>query len=420
MELFLRHFTLWGSTLQHRFLGVEALGTIEPQNLQAILSTNFTHWSMGSREKVMGPLFGRGIFTQSGPSWKHLREASRAQLASRRCNECQIFEAPIERFLDSLSRTKGPIDIHPKILNLTLDITLSMLFEEDTTNDPVPQEFSDAFNDAQFILAKRLRLQEFYWIVNGRNLRRSCKIVREYIDKLVYQRGTKLDCDPILLRDQIINLLVAGRDTTASLITWTLFLLVRHPVELKKLQKELQESFPDDSRINRAKLRSCLYLQDVIKEVLRLYPPVPVNSRTAVRDTILPVGGGPDLSQPIFVSEGTNVAYSIYALHRRPDLYGMDAEIFRPERWAEAPIVSNETGYGEWGYLPFNGGPRKCLGMDLALTEAAYCIVKILRAFPGIKLPVGERVCVVGNEKQSVGLVIFSGDGCRVSLNDEE
>ncbi len=83
-----------------------------------------------------------------------------------------------------------------------------------------------------------------------------------------------------------------------------------------------------------------------IKVVLRLYPSVPLNGRVAVRDTVLPRGGGPDGLSPVMVKKGQNVAYSVYALHRRTDIYGEDALQFRPERWGEG----NKIGRG-WDYL---------------------------------------------------------------------
>src|SRR4051794_3949508 len=90
---------------------------------------------------------------------------------------------------------------------------------------------------------------------------------------------------------------------------------------------------------------------------LRLYPPVPINTRFCRKTTTLPVGGGPDGRSPLLVREGMPVAYSVYHMQRRKDLYGPDPLAFRPERWDSSELAS--TG---WVYLPFNGGPRLCLG----------------------------------------------------------
>ena len=87
---------------------------------------------------------------------------------------------------------------------------------------------------------------------------------------------------------------------------------------------------------------------------LRLYPVVPGNARCAEVDTILPRGGGDDGQSPLFVPKGQSVQWSLYTMHRRKDFYGEDAEDFKPERW--------ETLRPGWEYLPFNGGPRICIG----------------------------------------------------------
>jgi hypothetical protein len=133
------------------------------------------------------------------------------------------------------------------------------------------------------------------------------------------------------------------------------------------------------------------------------------------------------------VHKGTTVIYSAYCLHRRQDLYGLDAEIFRPERWEEAAILSKNPTDRAWGYMPFGGGPRVCLGskpspcllsvarllvlaVDFALTEVAYTIVRLLQRFPSIALADGEKVEPVGVEKQAVTIVLRSTDGCKVKL----
>jgi hypothetical protein len=169
---------------------------------------------------------------------------------------------------------------------------------------------------------------------------------------------------------------------------------------------------------------------------LRLYPSVPVNTRTTVRTTVLPTGGGPDRNSPVLIPKGSAVAFSVYSMHRRPDLYGMDAELFRPERWDEDMPLHGDPTKAKWGYLPFHGGPRTCLGsksdylvdkiksiliqyvlVDFAITEAGYTVVRLLQRFQSITLPVGEKVELVGVEKQDMTLVISIKEGCKVEIN---
>lgn len=109
---------------------------------------------------------------------------------------------------------------------------------------------------------------------------------------------------------------------------------------------------------------------------------MPANTRFANKDTILPRGGGKSGLAPVLVSKGTIVMYSVYAMHRRKDIYGADAEEFRPERWeSDNPQGPLRPG---WGFLPFNGGPRICIGQQYALTEASYTIVRLLQTFKEI------------------------------------
>jgi len=168
--------------------------------------------------------------------------------------------------------------------------------------------------------------------------------------------------------------------------------------------------------MTRANLQKMTYLNNILKETLRLYPSVPVNTRTALRTTFLPTGGGPDRRSPVLIPRGAPVAYSVYSLHRRADLYGEDAEHFRPERWEEDLGLFRDETTAKWGYLPFNGGPRICLGMDFALTEAAYAMVRILQRFPIIKMPLDQVHEKPGSERQTMTIVLSVGDGCKVQF----
>lgn len=147
--------------------------------------------------------------------------------------------------------------------------------------------------------------------------------------------------------------------------------------------------------------------------VLRLYPSVPVNTREAIRDTVLPVGGGPDGQQPLLVHAGERVGYSVYAMHRRQDVYGPDANLFRPERWLESSLENLS-----WAYLPFNGGPRICLGQEFALLEVYYTVVRLIQLFPDMETPLGDVHVPVGEERQVLTLVVSPADGCRVTVRE--
>ena len=130
-----------------------------------------------------------------------------------------------------------------------------------------------------------------------------------------------------------------------------------------------------------------------------------------MKTTTLPVGGGPSGTAPILVRKGEAVGYCVYAMHRRKDIYGPDADEFRPERWEDDTLKN--VG---WGYLPFNGGPRICLGQEFALFEAGFTIVRLLQTFEVIGKADISFQAPLGEEKQVLTLVVSSGDGCCVRM----
>jgi cytochrome P450 len=177
--------------------------------------------------------------------------------------------------------------------------------------------------------------------------------------------------------------MMAGRDTTAALLGWSLVRLALHPEIFSSLRATILRDFPDaDSPPTFAQLKSCRPLQHFLQEVLRLHTTVPVNNRLCVKDTTLPLGGGPDQKSPIAIRAGQLVVFSVYAMHRRGDIWGEDALEFRPGRWEEK---AGSQARSPWAFLPFLGGPRVCLGQQFALTEAAFLLVRLLREFDGVE-----------------------------------
>ena len=175
----------------------------------------------------------------------------------------------------------------------------------------------------------------------------------------------------------LIAVMMAGRDTTAGLLGWSVLRLALHPEVFQSLRAVCLRDFPSDAQQDCARLKSCRPVQHFLQEVLRLHSTVPVNNRVAVKDTTLPLGGGADQKSPIAVQAGQVVAFSVYLMHRRKDLWGEDALEFRPSRW--------EQKIPAWQWLPFLGGPRVCLGQQFALTEAGFVLVRLLREFDAIE-----------------------------------
>ena len=208
--------------------------------------------------------------------------------------------------------------------------------------------------------------------------------------------------DPYTLRSELLNVLLAGRDTTAGLLANTWWVLARRPDVWNKLLAEIDEFCPGGKPPTYAQIKAMKYLRYTLNESLRLMPVVPGNGRTAVRDTVLPLGGGPDEKSPLFIPKGTVCLYSVWAMHRREDFYGKDSLEFRPERW--------EALRPGWEYLPFNGGPRICLGQQFALLEASYCTIRLMQTFPKIE-PRDEREWT-----EWITLTLASGVGTRVAL----
>lgn len=125
-----------------------------------------------------------------------------------------------------------------------------------------------------------------------------------------------------------------------------------------------------------------------------------MNAKYAARDTCLPRGGGPDGLSPCFVARGEKVVLGINALHRRRDIWGPDADEFRPERWADEKFRPGMA------FVPFAAGPRVCIGQQTSLTTAGYALVRLLQACPDLEnrdpRPYTELLRVVADVKHGV------------------
>jgi cytochrome P450 len=219
--------------------------------------------------------------------------------------------------------------------------------------------------------------------------------------------------DRKVIRDQLVAVLLAGRDTTAATLSWTIYELSRHPECVRKLRDEIINQVGLERTPTYHDLKNMRYLQNVMNETLRLYPVVPFNVRLALKDCTLPRGGGPDGKQPIPVLKDTPIGYSTIVMQRDESLYPPVSDKFKPvleyspERWQHWQPKP-------WQYVPFNGGPRICIGQQFALTEMGYVLTRLFQRFERVESFMQE--IDGGSPKLKAEIVLQPGDGVKVAF----
>ena len=171
-----------------------------------------------------------------------------------------------------------------------------------------------------------------------------------------------------LVRDQLLTMLIAGHDTSTALLAWVFYLLGQHPETQQALQQEVDQVLGTQNQPPSAdQLNQLLQLEQVIKETLRLYPPIHIGNRRAA-ETLSICG--------YHVPQGRRVMYSIYLSHRDKD-YWQEADMFCPARFARG----QEEKTPPLTYVPFGGGPRTCIGATFAQIEARAVLARLLQQF---------------------------------------
>lgn len=429
LDLIHRRNQQYGTIYSLKVASMSIVSTTEPEILKTVLATNFKDWNLPDvRKAAFNPLLGKGIFTTDGAEWQHSRDLLRPNFVRNQVADLATFERHIQKLIKAIPRDGSTADLQELFFRLTIDSATEFLFGESTHSlDPRSSSasaarFASAYNNSQDAVGESARLGMWLrWLLDKRGVKDDIKYTHTFVDRYVrlgleHRQRNEQDAEvkaleekgeeryvflhelvkaidnPIRLRSELLNILLAGRDTTASLLSNVFFTLSHRPDIWTKLRAEI--AFLGHSPPTYAQLKELKYLRWVLNEckpippflfsnslantaALRLYPVVPSNTRQALVDTVLPLGGGPQGTSPLLIPAGTLLSWSVYAMHRRPSLFGPDAETFRPERWDRL-----KTG---WEYLPFNGGPRICIGQQFALTEASYTTVRLMQEFAGIE-----------------------------------
>lgn len=206
-----------------------------------------TDYGLGARPAIFAPLLGHGISTQEGPAWKHSRELLRKQFIRAQYQNLDHFHEHIDNLIARLPST-GVVDLQPLFFDMTLDITTAMLFGRSvySLRAGIDQReenrcFAESFNIAQEGLAKRFRIAPWHSFYNPKSFRTACANVHRFVEAYIQESGVdkfedeeekrhglieQLSQDSGSmenLRDQLLNILLAGRDTTACCLSWTLY-----------------------------------------------------------------------------------------------------------------------------------------------------------------------------------------------------
>ena len=407
--------------------------TSEPENVKTALATNFNCFELSKvRKNAIYPVLGHGIFSSDGPAWERSRALVRPNFSRSQVADLELLETHVSRFLELLPKDDSDVDLQNAFFSLTMDSATEFLFGKSTNTQmpsfrhPLASDFVEAYSFCVDQMAFEFRtIGLLKWLPNA-EYKRSQDAIHKFADSVIAEAILTYDAkqrdlekhpsgstryvfleelisrtrDPYVLRSELLNILLAGRDTTAGLLSCSWWVLARRPDIFAKLQAEVKTfegKIPTYERVKDLK-----YLKYFLNESLRLMPIVPRNGRICVKDTVLPVGGGPDEKSPVFIAKGTLMLYSPWTFQRDKKYYGEDAEEFKPERWEHL-----RTG---WEYLPFNGGPRICVGQQFALMEASYVTIRMLQTFEKVEAGDGKDWC------ENITLTLASGTGCHVSL----
>lgn len=364
-----------------------------PDFIKRVLQYNYQHYNKDNLNyKMLKPVLGEGLLTSYGDKW----------LQSRRAIQPIFHSKQIERFSTttvnateealnnwSLNAKRGVVlNLSVELMHLTLKIVSGSLFSTDIGNDA--EKVVQAFGPINEKVSLRFRSMYILplWLPSPGNIKfkmaraKLNNVVNTIIAERQQQNVVKEDLLDMLLaannetserslsnemlRDEIMTLMLAGHETTAMLLTWTIYLLCRHSDVEMQLRKELNDVLGGKSP-GVTDLPHLQFMDRVLQESMRLYPPVWIISRKACSTDEM---GG------YMIPKDTIITLSPYTMHRHPDFWP-DPEVFDPDRFCQDQVANRP----KYAYFPFGGGPHHCIGSDFALMEAKIILAMILQRF---------------------------------------
>ncbi|KAM7269211.1 hypothetical protein ACFE04_024708 [Oxalis oulophora] len=412
----------------------------DPANVEYVLKTNFANYPKGETyHSYMEVLLGDGIFNVDGEQWRKQRKTASFEFASKNLRDFSTivfreYSLKLFNILSHSSFDNQQVDMQELLMRMTLDSICKVGFgvEIGTLAPNLPDnQFARAFDMANIIVTLRFidplwKVKKFLNVGSEALLDRSMKVIDDFTYSVIRRRKAEimetqqidttnkikhdilsrfieLGADPEnhlndkSLRDVVLNFVIAGRDTTATTLSWAIYMIMTHKdvaeklyLELKSLEEDrakeenvslLQFDTEDSESFNRRatqfagllnydSLVKCYYLHAVITETLRLYPAVPQDPKGILEDDILPDGTK--------VKAGGMVTYVPYSMGRMEYNWGPDAASFKPERWLVNGIFQNASPFK---FTAFQAGPRICLGKDSAYLQMKMTLAILCRFY---------------------------------------
>ena len=376
----------YGDIVFLRVVNIPTYLISHPRYIEEVLVTNYRNFIKAVYLRESRRLFGEGLLTSDGDTW--LRERRIGQRAFRH-EHIDTYAGTIVAYTERMLERwqSGEVhDVHQEMMRLTLEIIARVLFGRDLADEL--EDAAAAINVYLEQFADRFGMYAVpEWIPTPGNVRYG-RAMRS-LDGIIYdairdgresnggetsllaaflraQQVYGVNMTDLQLRDEMATLFFTGHETTGLALTWTLFLLGENPEAEARLLEEL-DAVLGDRPATLQDLSQLPYLDCVIKESLRLYPPAYGVVREALNDC--EIGG-------YVIPKGATVAMFQWVVHRDPRFFD-DPDAFRPERWADGLAER----LPKFAYFPFGGGPRVCIGREFALFETALVLATLMRRF---------------------------------------
>jgi len=348
-----------------------------PDDVKRVLVSNHRNYTKGMGLDRVKILLGKGLMTSEGDLWRRQRYMMQPFFHRRVITEfAEMIGSANDRFIarwEQLAARGELVNITDEMSELTLSIVLRSIFGRDL--DRMSQQLGG--NPFDVVTKEQGRNLQFAFkfrsltkIVAALMERRRAEVEEhfDYVGMLMSARDkeTGAPMNDRELIDEIMTLVVAGHETTASGLNWTWYLLSQSPEVEARLHAEI-DAAPDMTSPSLAQMEALSYTQQVVNEALRLYPPGWLLSRRTIEADVL---GGYD------VPPGTNVLLPLYLLHR-DGRFWRDPDRFWPERFAP----EHEAERPRFAYMPFAAGPRHCIGETFALYEMLMHLYKVARHY---------------------------------------